>query len=300
MLKNLFNRETIKFLFQQAPYQKLKFTIKILQPLQVPGYLGVLGIAASVYLILAIIVLIFKESCPFIYTYDGEKFSFAGEIFSGAIQPGLERHDYLLLPDLKPKQEEYLLKVTNEVKEIQHINLMELKVIDHAKDVNILMDKYGQVQTYMEAVLPNKAETHNGQDILSLINKKDTYAYLFNDLADSEYAFSEVVLTFNKPENAQSGKLLVRAKNSLWIEHVFSSFHDMFGGMYHAFDRREAKKPAEELRSLMFEQGFPLRVYMEIDGEWVLQDFYEIAGPMAMKNDVLVVDLKETPGKRLK
>jgi hypothetical protein len=262
--------------------------------------LGAVGIAASVYLILAIIVLIFKESCPFIYTHDGEKFNFTGEIFSGAIQPGLERHDYLLLPDLKPKQEEYLLKVTNEVKEIQHINLMELKVIDHAKDVNILMDKYGQVQTWLEPVLPNKAETHSGQDILSLINKKDTYAYLFNDMADSEFAFSEVILTFNKPESAQFGKLLVRAKNSLWIEHVFSSFHDMFGGMYHAFDRREAKKPAEELRSLMFEQGFPLRVYVERDGTWVLQDFYEIAGPMAMKNDVLVVDLKETAGETVK
>jgi len=262
--------------------------------------LGALGISASVILILAILVAIFKESCPFIYTHDGEKFNFAGEIFSGAIQPGLERHDYLLLPELKPKQEEYLVKVTNEVKEIQHINLMELKVIDHAVDVNILIDKYGQVQTYREPVLPNTAQTYNGQDILSLINKKDTYAYIFNDLADSEYAFSEVVLTFNKPENAQSGKLMVRAKNSLWIEHVFSSFHDMFGGMYHAFDKREAKKPAEELRTLMFEQGFPLRVYVELDGEWVLQDFYEIAGPMAMKNDVLVVDLKGTTGETVK
>jgi hypothetical protein len=262
--------------------------------------LGTLGIAASVYLILAIIVLIFKESCPFIYTHDGENFSFAGEIFSGAIQPGLERHDYLLLPELKPKNEEYLLKVTNEVKEIQHINLMELKVFDHAEGVNILMDKYGQVQTWLDPVLPIKAETQNSQDVLSLVNKKDSYAYHFNDLSDFEFAFSEVVLTFNKPENAQTGKLLVRAKNSLWIEHVFSSFHDLFGGMYYAFDKREAKKPSEELRTLMFDQGFPLRVYLEKAGQWVLQDFYEIAGPMAMKNDVLVVDLKETAGETIK
>ncbi len=262
--------------------------------------LGALGISASVVLILAILVAIFKESCPFIYTHNGEEYNFAGEIFSGAIQPGLERHDYLLLPDLKPNNDEYLLKVTNEVKEIQHINLMELKVFDHAEGVNILMDKYGKVHTFLEPVLPNKAETSEEQEVLSLLDKKDTYAYLFNDLADSEYAFSEVVLTFNKPENAKSGKLILRAKNSLWIEHVFSGFHDMFGGKYKAFDKREAKKPAEELRTLMFEQGFPLRVYIDKDGEWVLQDFYEIAGPMAMKNDVLVVDLKETTGETVK
>jgi hypothetical protein len=53
-------------------------------------------------LILAILALIFKESCPFIYTHNGENYQFAGEIFSGAIQPGLERHDYLVLPELKP------------------------------------------------------------------------------------------------------------------------------------------------------------------------------------------------------
>ncbi len=262
--------------------------------------LGALGVTAGAYLILAIIVLIFKESCPFIYTYDGENYQFAGEIFSGAIQPGLERNDYLVLPELKPNEGDYLLKVTNEVKEIQHINLMELDVIDHAEEVNVLMDKYGRIQTFLEPVLPSGAETHNGQDILSLVNQKDTYYYNFNESAGSDITYDEVILTFNKPLNAQTGKLLIRAKNSLWLEHVFSSFHDMFGRMYNTFDKKEAKKPAEELRKLMFEQGFPLKVYLERDGEWVLQDFYEIAGPMAMKNDVLALDITDTSNETVR
>lgn len=262
--------------------------------------LGALGVTAGVYLILAILILIFKESCPFIYTHNGENYQFAGEIFSGAIQPGLERHDYLVLPELKPHNGEYLLKVTNEVKEIQHINLMEIEVIDHAEEVNVLMDKYGRIQTFLEPVLPASAETHNGQDILSLVNQKDTYYYNFNESAGSDDPFDEVILTFNKPLNAQTGKLLIRAKNSLWLEHVFSRFHDMFGRMYNTFDKKEAKKPAEELRKLMFEQGFPLKVYMERNGEWVLQDFYEIAGPMAMKNDVLALDLKDTSNETVR
>ncbi|WP_372949567.1 hypothetical protein [Mariniphaga sp.] len=262
--------------------------------------LGVLGAGAIAFVILVILVLIFKESCPFIYAYDGDSYQFAGEIFSGAIQPGLERHDYLALSDLKPVEGQYLMKVTNEVKEIQHINLLELAMIDHPENVNVLMDKYGQVQTFSEPVLPEKAEAFDGQDVLFLINEKDENAFIFNDISVSDEHFAGVVFTFIKPENATNGKLMIRAKNSVWVEHVFSSFHDMFGGRYYKFNKREEKKSSEKLRELMFNQGFPLAVYLENEGEWELQDFYEIAGPMAMKNDILAIDLKDVKSDTLK
>lgn len=262
--------------------------------------LGILGAGAIAFVILAILILIFKESCPFIYTYDGDSYHFAGEIFSGAIQPGLERHDYLSLPDLKPSEGQYLMKVTNEVKEIQHINLLELAVIDHPEKFNVLMDKYGKVQTFSEPVLPEKAEAFDGQDVLSLISEKDENAYIFNDISVSDEHLAGVVFTFAKPKEVTGGKLIIRAKNSVWVEHVFSSFHDMFGGRYYKFDRKEEKKPSEEIRELMFNQGFPLALYLEKEGVWELQDFYEIAGPMAMKNDVLSINLKEVKSDTVK
>jgi hypothetical protein len=54
---------------------------------------------------------------------------------------------------------------------------------------------------------------------------------------------------------------------------------------------KRRKKQNSELRELMFSQGFPLSVFLEKDGEWELQDFYEIAGPMAMKDDILAINL---------
>jgi hypothetical protein len=261
--------------------------------------LGTLGVIAGVYLILAILVLIFKESCPFIYTYDGDNFHFAGEIFSGAIQPGLERHDYLRLPAIKPADGKYKLKVTNEVKEIQHINLMELLAVDHPANVSVLMDKYGQLQTVAEPVQPTFAKTITGQDIIPMIGNQDDLAYHFNAAATTDATTDGIVLTFDKPEGADVGKLIIRAKNSLWIEHVFSSFHDKFGRMYNAFDRKEEKKPASELRELMVSQGFPLSVFLEKNGEWELQDFYEIAGPMAMKDDILAINFNGIESEKI-
>ena len=255
--------------------------------------LGGLGIAAGVYLILAILVLIFKQSCPFIYIHDGNDYRFAGEIFSGAIQPGLERNDYLRLTGIKPTEGHYHLKVTNEVKEIQHINLMQLMVIDHPENTEVLNDKYGTTHTIALANEPLEAVTLTGENVLPLVSGKDDRMYLFNGAATTGHNSDALFLTFDKPEPARKGKLLIRAKNSLWVENVFSGFHDKFGRIYKAFDRREEKRPAAELRELMASQGFPLSVYLKKNGSWELQDFYEIAGPMALKDDILAIDLGE-------
>ena len=50
----------------------------------------------------------------------------------------------------------------------------------------------------------------------------------------------------------------------------------------------------------MFNQGFPLAVYLENEGKWELEDFYEIAGPMAMKNDILAINLKDIKSDTVK
>lgn len=253
--------------------------------------LGGLGVLASIYLIMAIIVLIFKESCPFIYSFDGESYQFEGEIFSGAIQPGLERYDYLRLRHLKPAGDKYSLKITNEIKEIQHINLAQLKVVDHPSDTEVLLDKYGKLHSLKNPVPAITATTLTGIPVDGLTGIQDGNAYPFNGVATTDANLDGIVLQFPLPENPSEGKLVIRAKNSLWLEHVVAEFHAMFGGMYNSFSRREAKRPAAEMRELMFNQGFPLAVYVEKNGTWELQDFYEVAGPMAFRDDVLSLDL---------
>jgi hypothetical protein len=250
--------------------------------------------------ILLLIVALTKTSCPFIYTFDGEGYIFSGEIFSGATQPGLERHDYLLLPELKPFDGQYILKVSNEVKEVQHINLIELKVIDHSANIEVLIDKYGQIQTILNPRPPIIAETSAGNNILPSICMKDSLAYYFDDPTIDHTSSEAMILTFDKPGDASEAKLLIRAKNSFWLEHVFTSFHEMFGRRYETFSRRLEKAPADELRAWSIDQKLPLLIYIEKDGEWVLQDFFEIAGPMAMKNDILPINLEGIDSETIK
>ena len=262
--------------------------------------LGGLGVAAGIYLAMAIIVLIFKESCPFIYMYDGESYRFAGEIFSGAIQPGLERFDYLRLNGFKPVGDNYILKVTNEIKEIQHINLAQLKVVEHPEGTEVLMDKYGKIHTITDPVPASGIQTLAGTDVSEMVNKADDIAYPFNATAGTTHTMDGVILQFDKPADCNRGKLIIRAKNSLWLEHVTAEFHSIFGGKYEKFSKRQSERPADFLRQMMFNQGIPLSVSVEKDAGWAPSDYYEIAGPMAFRDDVLEIDLSEIKGETVR
>ncbi len=261
---------------------------------------GIGSVVLSASVLLIIIVLLTKESCPFIYEYNGEHYVFTGEIFSGAIRPWLERDDYLLLPEIKPYNEHYQLKVTNEIKEIQHINLMELMVIDHPEDVQVMVDKYGNIQTIGNVVNPGLAETFSGLDVLDRINRKDATAYYCDEALSTQNTLDGIILEFDKPQTHSEAKLILRAKNSFWIEHVMSNFHGLFGKRYDSFTKKQENNPPAQPHEWMLNQSIPIKVYLWKNNEWVFTDFFNIAGPMAFRDDILSIPVADVPGESLR
>ena len=78
-----------------------------------------IGLIVGFLAIILIIVLLTKSSCPFVYADNGETFIFEGEIYGGAIMHNMERADYLPLPNLKVKNGQYRIRISNELKEKQ-------------------------------------------------------------------------------------------------------------------------------------------------------------------------------------
>ena len=103
----------------------------------------VVGIAAGTLVTVVAIALLTKQSCPFVYSWDGEKYSFDAEPYGGAIAQGLERDDYSELEHLRADHGMYRLLLTNEVDETQFTNLMELWVVDAPADAQIVSDEFG-------------------------------------------------------------------------------------------------------------------------------------------------------------
>jgi hypothetical protein len=253
--------------------------------------LSSIGVGMGASALLLVIVLLTKSSCPFVYANNGNDFIFSGEIFSGATQPGLERDDYLYLPSIASAEGDYRLKLTNEVHEIQSVNFAELLVVDHSADLSVLIDKYGIVRTFSNPLKPVYAVNRSGKNILSVIGSKDTLNYSGDVNGNDKSGIENIILKFPKPQNCDSAKLVIRAKNSFWLDVLFTRFHKLFGGKYDQFASKQETAPGEELKKFLIDQNIPLSVFIEKDGEWQFKDYFNIAGPMALRDDILPIDL---------
>jgi hypothetical protein len=253
--------------------------------------LGFLGVTAGAFTIFLILVAIFKESCPFIYTWDGENYQFAGEIYSGSIYKNLERHDYLRLP-FYPDQQSYQLKITNEAYEIQRTNQLELVVADHQKNCEVMMDKNGKVLTLSSPQPPVTATNLRNQDITLLLRDKDRQIYQTASTTGDYDLTDGVILQFPSPGKAETAKLAIRAKNSVMLDFMLGKFHDMFGSAYHYIMKMQGEQPREELVQWTLDQGIPLSVSVKRNNNWDFVDYYNVAGPMAFKDDVLEIPLQ--------
>jgi len=250
------------------------------------------GLVAGAFVLLIFVLAIAKgQSCPFIYTYEDGQYKFIGEIYSGATYPSLERHDYLALGDLESTDGQYRIKIANKVKEIQHTNLAELVVVDHPRDTKVVMDKNGTCQTLGSIQNPVKAVNLRGKDVSLELSKQDTLSYSGEGAPDQQAEKDGVVLTFERPAGAENAKLLIKAKNNLWIDYTFKRFHELFGSYYHKWEERQLKVPGDSISSWMAAQGVYLQVSLKKNGIWERVDQFNLPGPMAYREDVLALDI---------
>ena len=253
--------------------------------------IGVVGTVAAAYIVVLLIVLLTKgASCPFIYSNDGDNYNFAGEIYSGATALPLERDDYLPISNLKPVDNKYKLRITNEVEEIQKTNLTELVVIDHKPDTKILMDKNGTAYPLSDLKMPARAMDEYGSSILNELSHRDSLRYISTIKKDANIK-DTISLTFDKPSDVTSSKLVIKGKNTMWLDYMYGRFSDLFGKRFEKWKEKSDKKPREELLKWSFDQGIPLAVYLQTDTGLKFMDYFNLPGPMADKEDILQIDL---------
>ena len=252
--------------------------------------LTILGIAAVSFITVLIIVLLTKESCPFVYVYNGEDFEFTGEVYGGAIFPKLERDDWLALPTLKAKDGMYQLKLANQAEEIQHTNLAELWVADHLVGTELLLDSQGKYHTIRSPQAPLTAFSSLDDDVLPLLRDKDNVKYVGDNTLDTQRSTDAVLLSFSKPAQAKEAKLVLRARNSIWLDYTMGRMLDLFGGDYDAWYAFQSSTGGFDT-TWPARQGIPLAVYIKNGEDWSYLDSYPVVGPMADRDLVLPLDI---------
>ncbi len=192
--------------------------------------LAVIGITAAVLVGLALIVAATKESCPFIYSWNGEQYVFDAEPYGGAISQGLERDDFGVLEHLRADSGRYRLLVTNEVAETQMTNLLELWVVDHPPAVRVAADEWGGMHAIGAPVLPAGARDAAGRDLTAWLARSDERIWEPPPIpGDSSDGRDEIVLTFPRPPGATTARLVARVGTGLWGSHMIRSMLELRG-----------------------------------------------------------------------
>ena len=245
------------------------------------GSVGVVGaIAAGALVIVAL------TSCPFVSPYDGQEFSLQGELYGGAVYPQLSRNDYVKLKMGPTPDGNLQLKISNELKEIQHTDLAELITITHNKEVQIMPDQDGNIYSIKSARQPLSAYTKNYVDVTDLLAAKDGRIMEMNDSL-SENA---VTLRFTKPPHAGNGKLLLSIKNTFWLDRLYGKMLEGFGSYYTTFAANQKNTPAGRLSRWTEEQKIPLKVSIKTKQGWKHVEALKTTGPVAFREIVVPLD----------
>jgi len=240
---------------------------------------------------ISLIALALKSSCPFVYIKDGQEYEFVGELYPGAITPNLQRNDYLALPNFNPENELYTLKVSNQLKEIQYTDQLQLLSVDHAENIEVLMDSKGELQTFETVLAPINVKSDGVNQDLDLALEKDNNYYAFNSSLSTSNSTRSMVFEFNKPKNSKKVKLYLTAKNSVWLDYIFGKFNEQLGSYYNTFQKKQQTVEKETLTNWTNGQNIPLSVYVKTKDGWKLAERINTVGPLAMGDLVVPIDL---------
>jgi hypothetical protein len=261
---------------------------------------GGIGIVVGAMVIVGVIVALTKSSCPLVYIYDGSAYHFTGEMFGGAVNSSAERDDYMPLPGIKPADGKYQLKISNELLERQYTNLAELIVVEHPDNLTVLVDKHGSIQTMSKLHSPTLATDGNNQECSKAMEARDSLCYLFNQGNKENAGMSSLLLSFDKPKEAHSAKLVLNLKNSYWLDYIYGKFNEQFGTFFNEFNERQKKVPPEKNLQWSLDQGIPLSVYVETGEGWQYVDYINTVGPLASRDVVIPVELSGVSGDKVK
>ena len=139
-------------------------------------------------------------SCPYIYTWDGERFTFFSDCLwaaplgliqaTGDMAPTRE-WEYLLIPgaQLRPRDGRYVLQLTEELWEAAYFDEVKLVAVDHPADVSVFTnEKVGsaemaahRIHTVKNPRLPVSVRDGLGRDLLPGLQAQDQdYIQPFN------------------------------------------------------------------------------------------------------------------------
>jgi len=230
-----------------------------------------------------------KGSCPFLYTWDGERYVFVTDIHwrnllgmvlpDGSYAPSDPAKDSFKIPGkkLRPRDGFYSMQITGELWEATFLDQVKLLAVDHPKGTEVFANEAFVPPPYPPLHLytihtkrsPRPASNDRGKDILSLIRRRDgVYLADFTKTAYQGYTKEHTIL-LDLGDLSQASRILLFLHG--WLNPFDSSLN----------------LAVSQRGDLVF--TLPFLQVMGRDGQW--QTAVENLGAPSGKDKTVVVDL---------
>lgn len=252
------------------------------------------------------------SSCPFLYTWNGERFEFVTDFMGGGEMgylesPGVRNHpdpeEYVRIRDdqLKERDGRYELRVTNELEEVVYVDRLQLIAIDHPAETEIYPNegmtdppRAFKLFTTRGALPPSTAIDDHGHDVTDRIAKVDRrYPDDFELLKTRGYAGTHT-LTLDLGEPSKNKTLLLLTG---WTDYAFSS--DNVAGAQSGLGLKtpelQVKDPRGQWRTAIADIGIPVgrpqTIVLDLTGKFpTLNREVRIVTNMRIYWDQILVD----------
>ncbi len=181
------------------------------------------------------------SSCPYLYTWNGEKFEFITDFLGGGemgnwqgkgVYNNSDSDEFVRITSdqLKPKNGKYEIRITNELEEVLFLDKLKLVAVEHDADTEVFPNEGLGIPTAGQKILYSAKNAHapisavatNGENILPKIEKLDRVFYDdFKSLNIRGYAETHnLTLNLDDKKNYKGRTLLLLTG---WTDYAFSS-----------------------------------------------------------------------------
>ena len=181
------------------------------------------------------------SSCPYLYTWNGEKFEFVTDFLGGGemgnwVEAGVYNHPdsdefvRITSDQLKPKNGKYEIRVTNELEEVLFLDNLKLVAVEHDANEEVYPNEGLGIPSAGKRILyttnnahaPLSAVDTNGLNVLPKIEKLDRVFYDdFKSLNIRGYAETHNLTLDLDDKKGYRGRTLLLLTG--WTDYAFSS-----------------------------------------------------------------------------
>ncbi len=265
---------------------------------------AVIGITIGVAAIIGLIIA--ASSCPFIYSFNGEKYIFDAEPYGGSVSEGLKKTDYSRLEDLKAVDGKYKLLMKNITDETQYTDELKLLVIEHPVNTEVAPDINGYFFVFKKALPPLSVTDESGKEVTIFFNKKDNVQWQtdlpFDTLYVNKKLKHELIIKFSKPKDAKKVKLLINAGTAQWGEYMIKRMLEYRGNKVDNWYEDIDKKGIELLKLYKFverEELFIMNANVFENGKWVTRGTVSAGGPYMDEDRIVELNIENVTGDTL-